>query len=206
MCSASRISLLERLPEVRGKYRENADLSGTNWFRVGGPAEVLFRPADTEDLARFLKHKPEGVPVTVLGVGSNVIVRDGGIPGVVVRLGRGFVETAFGIQHSEFRAVRVGAGALCANVAKWCAAEGVAGLEFLVGVPGTIGGALRMNAGAYGAEVAQWLVETELVTVEGEIFRMEVDALQYGYRKCAGVPDGAIFTAAVFRGVLGEPE
>ena len=127
----------------------DAPLAGITWFRVGGAAEVMFRPADADDLAKFLAEKPGEVPVTVMGVGSNLLVRDGGVPGVVVRLGRGFAEIAI-----EDRRVRAGAAALDLNVARVAAEAGLAGIEFLSGIPGTIGGALRMNAGAYGREMS----------------------------------------------------
>ena len=138
--------LIDRLPAVRGRYREDAPLDRVTWFRVGGPAEVTFRPADEDDLAGFLAAKPADVPVTVIGVGSNLLVRDGGIDGVVIRLGREFAHIAVGGTR-----VTAGAAALDVNVARTAAATGVGGLEFLSGVPGTIGGALRMNAGAFGS-------------------------------------------------------
>ena len=142
-------SLLERLPPVRGRYTENVPLAPITWFRVGGPAEVMFRPADADDLAAFIAAKPADVPVTVLGVGSNLLVRDGGIPGVVVRLGRGFA----GIVANDEGTIDAGAGALDVNVALSALAAEIGGLEFLSGIPGTVGGALRMNAGAYGSEI-----------------------------------------------------
>ena len=132
--------LIARLPAVRGRYTENAPLGPVTWFRVGGPAEVMFRPVDAEDLAGFLAGKPDDVPVTVLGVGSNLLVRDGGVAGVVVRLGRGFAAI-----DVEGEGVTAGAGALDVNVALVARDAGIAGLEFLSGVPGPIGGALRMN-------------------------------------------------------------
>ncbi len=128
--------LLERLPKVRGRLTENAPLSGVTWFRVGGPAEVMFRPADREDLAHFIEGLPGDVPVTVIGVGSNLLVRDGGVPGVVIRLGKGFaeIEAREGYLHA-------GAAALDVNIARMAAEAGLAGLEFLSGIPGTLGGA-----------------------------------------------------------------
>ena len=145
--------LIERLPPVRGRLTENAPLAQLTWFRVGGPAEVMFRPADVEDLAQFLAHKPKDVKVTVIGVASNLLIRDGGVKGVVVRLGRGFVEI-----EAEGEEISAGAGALDLNVALSACAAGISGLEFLSGIPGTIGGGLRMNAGAYGAEFKDVLV------------------------------------------------
>ena len=140
--------LVERLPPVRGRLTAEAPLAPVTWFRVGGPAEVLFRPADAEDLAEFLAKRPAEVPVTVIGVASNLLVRDGGVEGVVVRLGRGFAA----VEISGTR-VTAGAAVLDLNVAIACRAAGVGGLEFLSGIPGSIGGALRMNAGAYGREI-----------------------------------------------------
>src|SRR5512144_2774552 len=143
-------SLLERLPQVRGRYAQNVPLAPITWFRVGGPAEVMFRPVDADDLAAFIAAKPKDVPVTVLGVGSNLLVRDGGIPGVVVRLARGFAA----ITASGEDTLEAGAAALDINVARVALEVGVGELEFLSGIPGTIGGALRMNAGAYGSEIS----------------------------------------------------
>ena len=140
--------LIERLPAVRGRLTANAPLAAITWFRVGGPAEVMFRPADLQDLQHFLAGLSAEVPVTVIGVGSNLLVRDGGVPGVVLRLGRSFAEIRVGPSH-----ILAGAAALDLNVARVAAEDGIAGLEFLSGIPGTIGGALRMNAGAYGHEL-----------------------------------------------------
>ena len=167
------------LPKVRGRYTENADLSKTNWFRVGGPSEILFKPADIGDLSFFLKNKPAQVPITVLGVGSNIIVRDGGIDGVVIKLGREFAQMKF--KGSE---VEVGSAALDINVATFAAENNIAGLEFLVGIPGTIGGAVAMNAGAYGKEIKDVLTAAELVDVKGNIHRFTNAELQFAYRKC----------------------
>jgi UDP-N-acetylmuramate dehydrogenase len=138
----ARTSLLARLPAVRGRYRENVSLADVSWFRVGGPAEVLFRPTDVDDLAHFLAGKPADVPVTMLGVGSNLLVRDGGIPGVVIRLGRAFARI-----EVEGQEITAGASALDVHVARVARDASLTGLEFLAGIPGTIGGALRMNAG-----------------------------------------------------------
>ncbi|MEJ2016673.1 MAG: FAD-binding protein, partial [Limibacillus sp.] len=149
------LRLIDRLPPVRGRLTENAPLDRVTWFRVGGPAEVLFKPADREDLIDFMKAKPADVPVMVLGVGSNLLVRDGGVPGVVLRLGRAFVELA----PEEGSVLAAGAGALDINGAKAAQLAGIAGLEFFCGVPGTLGGALRMNAGAYEKETRDVLIE-----------------------------------------------
>lgn len=191
-------SLIARLPAVRGRYTENAPLGPVTWFRVGGPAEVMFRPIDVQDLAGFLAGKPADVPATVLGVGSNLLVRDGGVPGVVVRLGRGFA----GIE-TEGDEVRVGAGALDVNVALVAGDAGIAGLEFLSGVPGTIGGALRMNAGAYGAETKDVVVGARAVDPVGRVRDLDPEDLGFGYRCCA-VPRDWIFVSARLRGRLGD--
>jgi UDP-N-acetylmuramate dehydrogenase len=191
-------SLIARLPAVRGRYTENVPLGPVTWFRVGGPAEVMFRPIDVQDLAGFLAGKPADVPVTVLGVGSNLLVRDGGVPGVVVRLGRGFA----GIE-TEGDEVRAGAGALDVNVALVAGDAGVAGLEFLSGVPGTIGGALRMNAGAYGAETKDVVVGARAVDPQGRVRNLDPVDLGFGYRRCA-VPRDWIFVSARLRGRLGD--
>ncbi len=190
--------LIERLPEVRGRYNENVVMAAITWFRVGGPAEVVFRPADLDDLLVFLGNKPADVPVTVIGVGSNLLVRDGGIEGVVVRLGRGFAY----IEISGAEA-RVGAGALDINVSFACLEAGVAGLEFLRGIPGTIGGALRMNAGTYGRAMADILVEAQAVDMDGGLHRLAPADMDLGYRHC-GVPEDWIFVAATLQGEAGE--
>jgi UDP-N-acetylmuramate dehydrogenase len=186
--------LLDRLPPVRGRLTGDAPVARLTWFRVGGPAEVLFEPADRDDLAAFLAGRPADVAVTVIGAGSNLLIRDGGIPGVTIRLGRAFA----GIEVAGER-VSAGAGAIDVTVARAARAAGVGGLEFLSGIPGTIGGALRMNAGAYGREVREVLVEAEAVAGDGTIHRVAADALGYGYRHCAAPADW-IFTAAVLAG------
>ena len=191
--------LIDRLPAVRGRLTENAPLSGITWFRVGGAAEVMFRPADAEDLATFLAGRPADVPVTVIGVGSNLLVRDGGVPGVVIRLGRGFAEIT-----RDGPILRVGAAALDLNVALTAREAGLAGLEFLSGVPGTIGGALRMNAGAYGREMKDVTLAAEAIDLSGRKQYLTNRALGFGYRHC-GVPEDWIFIAAELKGEPGEP-
>ncbi len=191
-------SLLDRLPAVRGRYSENAVLANTTWFRVGGAAEVMFRPADLDDLADFLAARPADVPVTVIGVGSNLLVRDGGVPGVVIRLGRAFADI-----RVEGDNVVAGAGALDLNVAHAAAEAGIAGLEFLCGVPGTVGGALRMNAGAYGSEIKDVIVWAKALDPRGRRYCLTPDRLGLAYRRCA-VPEGWIFTAARLRGRPGD--
>ena len=194
----SPVSLIDRLPRVRGRYTASAPLAGVTWFRVGGPAEIMFRPADVEDLAGFLAGKPADVPVTVIGVASNLLVRDGGVPGVVIRLGRGFVDV-----KAEGDLVHSGAGALDGNVALVARDAGIAGLEFLSGIPGTIGGGLRMNAGAYDVEMKDVVVNAAALDGRGNRHSLDLAALGFGYRHSA-VADGWIFTAATLRGRPGD--
>jgi UDP-N-acetylmuramate dehydrogenase len=191
--------LIDRLPPVRGRIAANAPIGPMTWFRVGGPAEVLFRPADEADLADFLRALPEDVPVTVIGVASNLLVRDGGIPGVTVRLGRGFVEVM-----ADDDTVKAGAGALDLNVALTAAEAGIAGLEFLSGVPGTIGGGLRMNAGAYGSEIKDVLIEASAIDRTGAVHRMPAAGLGLAYRH-SETPEDWIFTGATLHGRGGDP-
>ncbi len=193
------IPLIDRLPTVRGRLTADAPLAGITWFRVGGAAEVMFRPADRDDLLAFLAAKPADVSVTVLGVGSNLLVRDGGVPGVTIRLGRGFA----GIEAKDARIV-AGAAALDINVAQAAADAGIGGLEFLSGVPGTIGGAMRMNAGAYGRELVDVLVEGEIVDGSGALHRLARDALGFTYRHCA-LSEETIFLAATLDGSADQP-
>jgi UDP-N-acetylmuramate dehydrogenase len=199
MSAAAHSSLIERLPEVRGRYRENADLSGVTWFRVGGRAEVSFRPADRDDLLAFLAGKPDDVPVTVIGVASNLLVRDGGVPGVTVRLGRGFAEI-----RAEAETLIAGAAALDLNVAKAAQMYGLAGLEFLSGVPGTIGGALRMNAGAYGREIKDVLIIAEAADAQGRVHVLTPVDLRFDYRHSA-LPADWIVLSATLQGERDDP-
>lgn len=191
--------LIERLPPVRGRLNEAAPLAGITWFRVGGPAEVMFRPADPEDLTEFLRHKPDDVEVTVIGVASNLLVRDGGIPGVTLRLGRSFARI-----EAEGEDLICGAAALDVNAALAAKLAGIAGLEFLCGVPGTIGGGLRMNAGAYGKEFKDVLVEAVFADPGGETYRLTTDELGLSYRHSEW-PEDWICLSARFRGVAGDP-
>ncbi|MGD9537217.1 MAG: UDP-N-acetylmuramate dehydrogenase [Alphaproteobacteria bacterium] len=197
-------SLIDRLPPVRGRLSANAPLDRFTWFRVGGPAEVMFRPADADDLAAFLAAKPDDVPATVIGVGSNLLVRDGGVPGVVIRLGGPFalVETE---QRDGRRLVHAGAGALDLNVALTACEAGIAGLEFLSGIPGTIGGALRMNGGAFGSEMAAVTREAETLDGKGARHRLGPAQLGFSYRHSA-VPADHIFIRATLEGQAGERE
>ena len=190
--------LIERLPAVRGRYTESAPLGRITWFRVGGPAEVMFRPADAADLAAFLAARPADVPVTVIGVGSNLLVRDGGVDGVVVRLGRAYAGVSI-----EGATVRAGAAALDINVARAAARAGVAGLEFLSGVPGTIGGGLRMNAGAFGGDMAAVVTGARALDAEGREHALSAADLGFAYRASAA-PEDWIFTEATLAGHPGD--
>lgn len=191
--------LAHLLPELRGRLSANAPLAPLTWFRVGGPAQVLFEPADADDLAYGLAGLPAALPVTVIGLGSNLIVRDGGVPGVVVRLGK-----AFGAITLEGARIRAGAGAADVKVARAAAEAGLAGLSFLRGIPGAIGGALRMNGGAYGGEVKDVLVSCRAVGRDGSRHDIAAADMGFTYRHCA-VPDDLIFTEALFEGVPGDP-
>jgi UDP-N-acetylmuramate dehydrogenase len=189
---------LRHLPPVRGRLTANAPIGHLTWFRVGGPAELLFRPADEDDLAGFLGALPASIPVTVIGVGSNLLVRDGGIPGVTIRLGRGF---AAAVPSGD--EVTAGAGALDLNVALAAAEAGIAGLEFLSGIPGTVGGGFQTNAGAYGSEFKDVLVSAGAVGRDGKNYRVSAAELGFSYRHSAA-PPGWIFTSAIFRGMPGD--
>lgn len=199
--TTSETGLLQRLPAVRGELAAHAPLAPLTWFRVGGAAEVLFRPADKEDLAEFLKACPGDVPVTVIGVGSNLLVRDGGVRGVVVRLGRGFSR----ITRTEGDRLRVGTAALDVAVARAAQAEGLSGLEFYRGIPGAIGGALRMNAGSYGRETKDVLVELTAVDRQGTLHTLSNADMGYRYRHSEAALD-LIFVEAVFQGTPDNPD
>ena len=191
--------LIATLPPVRGRLQADAPLAPATWFRVGGPAEVLFRPADADDLAAFLAALQTEVPVTAIGAASNLIVRDGGVHGVVVRLARGCNAISVGADG-----VVAGAAALDVTVAEHAAAAGLAGLEFLSGIPGTIGGAVAMNAGAYGGDVAHTLDWAEIVTRSGNLLRLSNEHLGFSYRHAA-LPPGAIVVRARFHAQPGDP-
>jgi UDP-N-acetylmuramate dehydrogenase len=202
------VKLLERLADldvttgIRGAVTPDADLSAITWFRVGGPAEALFQPADAEDLGLFLERLPGEIAVTIVGLGSNLIVRDGGIDGVVIRLGkRGFGE----IERVGATRLRVGTAVPDRLLAKAALEAGIAGFAFYHGIPGSIGGALRMNAGANGGETAARLVAVEAVNRAGRQVTLMRDEIDYAYRHC-GAPADLIFTHAVFEGSVGDPE
>lgn len=192
--------LIDRLGAVRGRLEANAPLARYSWFKTGGPAEVLFHPEDADDLAAFIKAKPEDVPHTVIGVASNIIVRDGGVDGVVIRIGTGLA----GIDH-DGRVITAGAGAADINVARKARDASLAGLEFLSGIPGTIGGGLRMNAGAYGREIKDVIIDADVLDGEGNLHRLALGDLGLGYRQCA-VAEDWIFVSARLRGEDGDSQ
>jgi UDP-N-acetylmuramate dehydrogenase len=191
--------LKSTMPELRGRLLPNQSLSGLTWFRVGGPAQLLFMPEDDSDLAYFLGRLSPDIPVTVIGLGSNVIIRDGGVSGIVVRLGRGFGEIAIESDHR----IRAGAAVPDVRVARAAQEAGISGLAFLRGIPGAIGGALRMNGGAYGGETKDVLVEARGVDRAGTLRAYSNSDLHYSYRHC-GVAEDVIFTEALFQGSPGD--
>lgn len=193
-------SILRRLPPVRGKLSENVSLAPYTWLRVGGPAQALFIPKDISDLSRFLGALPSDIPVQVLGVASNTLVRDGGVAGVTIRLGPSFAQ----VEAISDTRIKAGAAALDNLVAKRAAKAGIAGLEFYAGIPGTIGGALRMNAGCYGGETKDILIEATALDRQGRVHRLSLADFGYGYRHSAA-PDDLIFIEAVFEGRKDDP-
>jgi UDP-N-acetylmuramate dehydrogenase len=190
--------LKSKMPELRGRLLANQSLAELTWFRVGGPAQVLFMPEDESDLGYFLARLPREIAVTVIGLGSNLIARDGGVPGVVIRLGRGFNDIAV-----DGLKLRAGAAVPDVKVARAAQEAGIAGLSFLRGIPGAIGGALRMNGGAYGRETKDTLVEARAVDRDGRIHVLGNADMHYAYRHC-GSPDDYIFTQALFAGERGD--
>lgn len=192
--------LKARLPELRGRLLANQSLAEFTWFRVGGPAQALFMPEDENDLAYVLRNVPPDLPVTVIGAGSNLIVRDAGVEGLVIRLGRGFNEISV-----DGTRVTAGCAALDAHVARAAQKASVAGLAFFSGIPGTIGGALRMNGGAYGGETKDVLIEARGVDRAGALRTFTNADMGFSYRHCS-VPEDVIFTRATFQGRAGEPE
>jgi UDP-N-acetylmuramate dehydrogenase len=192
--------LKSKLPDLRGRLLPNQSLAELTWFRVGGPAQALFMPEDEADLGYCLAHLPTDVPVTVVGLGSNMIVRDGGVAGVVIRLGRGFGDIKIEAGHR----VRAGAAVPDVRLARAAQEAGIDGLAFMRGIPGSVGGALRMNGGAYGGETKDILVEARGLD-RGGTQRVYANAdMHYGYRHC-GVADDVIFTEALFQGAAGDP-
>ena len=194
-------ALMARLPQVRGRLTPMRPLRDLAWLRVGGPAEVLFQPADAGDLAAFMAACPADVPVTPLGVCSNLIIRDGGLPGVAIRLGRAFNR----IEPLEDHRLRAGAAALDSQVAKQAAEAGIAGLEFLRTIPGAIGGFVKMNAGCYGSYAADVVTEVTAIDRAGRCVTLTPDDLRFGYRASA-IPDDTIVIEAVLQGRPGDPD
>ncbi|MGL4825117.1 MAG: UDP-N-acetylmuramate dehydrogenase [Alphaproteobacteria bacterium] len=194
-------SFLPPLPNVRGRYQASASLGKFTWFRVGGEADVLYKPADIEDLCCFLREKSETIPYTLIGVGSNVLVRDGGIPGVVIRLSKEFHYMRVLPNYQ----VDVGAGTLDTTLTQFCLVNGIGGLEFLCGIPGSLGGALRMNAGAYGKEMKDCVVAAQVIDPKGKLHHLTPQELGYGYRACA-LPKDWIFVGARLQGIAASPE
>ena len=182
----------KRLPDVRGSYKKHVVMAPYTWFRVGG-ATTVFRPQDHEDLRQFLLQNSEEVPVTIIGAASNILIRDGGIPGIVIRLGKNFASINF-----NSNSVRIGAALPNGIAARLALKEGYSGLEFLSGIPGTIGGGLRMNAGAYGKEVKDILIEAEVVDSTGNFKVLSLEEMEMSYRHC-GVPKDYIFLSGLFK-------
>lgn len=192
-------AIIDRMPKVRGRITENADLGKQTWFRVGGTADILFKPEDIEDLQYFLSHLPEDIPVTVLGVASNLIIRDGGIRGVTIRLMKDFAK----VEALDGNLIHAGAGATDKNVAVVAARHNIAGLEFFSGIPGTIGGAVRMNAGAYESETKDVLVQATCIDRKGRIYTVDAHDLNMQYRHTE-LPEDWIVVSAVFQGKDGK--
>jgi UDP-N-acetylmuramate dehydrogenase len=193
------LSLLDRLPQIKGRYRENVILANNTWFRVGGVADVVFNPANLSDLTFFITHCPKDIPITILGAMSNVLVRDGGIEGVTIRLTKGF--NTVRIEKTDLYAA---AGVLDQVVAQTAARHSIGGLEFLSGIPGSIGGALRMNAGAYGTEMKDVLIYADVLSPDGQCHRLNASQMGFSYRHCR-IPEDWIFTGAMLRGYPESP-
>jgi len=193
-------SLLSKLPEVQGTYSEDDSMAFHTWFGVGGPADIIFCPADEKDLLKFLTMCPKDIPITPIGAGSNLLVRDGGIAGVVVKVS----ENVTTIYHEGTRVI-AGAGATDAAVARYAQKAGIAGLEFLIGIPGTIGGGLRMNAGAYGSEFCDVVNKASALTRDGQIITATPPEMGMSYRNC-DAPRDWIFVSAELQGRKGNPE
>jgi len=194
------IAALDMLPKVRGTYTEKAPLKDLVWFRAGGPADILFRPADVADLCTFMAGRPDDLPVGVIGVGSNLLIRDGGMPGVVIRL-----PSVFGrIESVGDAQLKAGAAALDAAVARAAADSGIEGMEFLRGIPGTIGGALTMNAGCYGRELKDIFVEAHAVDSRGRVVRLGPSDMGFTYRHSR--PEGVVYVDVLLKGAPGNPE
>ena len=187
--------IVQHMPDLRGRLIANADLAPYSWLRVGGAAQLLFSPKDEDDLAYFLSHLPQNIPITPLGVGSNLIIRDGGIKGVVIRLTPAFAK----IEHVEPLMIKAGAAALDKKVAQYAAEHSIGGLSFLAGIPGTIGGALRMNAGAHGKETKECFISATAIARDGQKLNLSHEDMAFQYRYSAPAKE-VIFTAALFQG------
>ena len=190
--------LIERLPVVRGLYEENAELGKRSWFRTGGKVEVLFQPADADDLQAFMEERPSDIDLTIVGFGSNLLIRDGGVDGVVIVLGKSFARIEF-----DGELITAGAAALDVQVARSAQQAGVAGLEFLAGIPGSIGGAVRMNAGAYGSEIGDVITNATVLDEQGGAHVLDANQLELGYRQ-SGLKDDWIVLSARLRGEVGD--
>lgn len=188
-----------KLPNVRGTYKLNYKLAHLTWFKVGGPAKVLFKPEDIRDLISFLKQNNGKLPIVILGTGSNIIIRDQGIEGVVIKLGRNFTE----IKKTVDGNLSVGAGCLNYNLAKFCQTNSIQGLEFLIGIPGTIGGGIAMNAGAYGSEFKDIVIAVEAVDINGKLKVIPMEKFGFSYRKNNLSPN-LIFTKAILKSQIGD--
>ncbi len=199
MSAENRTSLMERLPWVRGELLTHMPLARFTWFKVGGPAEVLFHPADETDLSRFLVGTPSDVPITVIGNSSNLLVRDGGVNGVVIKLGR-----AFSGVHAEGLQITAGAAAADPNIARYARDEGISGLEFLAGVPGTLGGGILMNAGAYGADVSDIFMEARVLDRDGNFQTLSNTDMGFSYRS-SKLFNGGIVVSASLQGHKSNP-
>ena len=195
------MSAVATMPQVRGRLTPNAPLAPLVWFKSGGSAEWLFEPRDEDDLVQFLRELDPEMPIMALGLGSNLIVRDGGVPGVVVRLGKPFAK----IEQVDAMTLRCGGGASGILVSSTARDHGIAGLEFLRGIPGTVGGFVRMNGGAYGREVSDILASARVAMRSGEVVEWPLEKLGYTYRH-SEVPAGAVVIEAIFRGAPGDPE
>ncbi len=192
-------NILQYLPKTRGRYSLNVNLAPITWFNVGGCADIVFKPKDMEDLQYFLKNKPNDIPVMTLGVASNMLIRDGGINGVVIRLGRNFAQ----LEKTGNNEITVGAAALDINVAKFAAKSNIAAFEFYIGIPGTIGGALRMNAGAYEGSTNDILKFAYAISPDGQLHKLSNQDMGFDYRYCA-IPKDWIFIKAIFQGNKGN--
>jgi UDP-N-acetylmuramate dehydrogenase len=192
--------LKAQMPRLRGLLTSNAPLAQFSWFRTGGPAQALFEPADESDLSYFLGELNSAVPVFVLGAGSNILVRDGGVEGIVIRLYKGFQALSV-----DGLCLVAGAGVPDVKLASAAAKAGIAGLSFFRGIPGSVGGALRVNAGAYGTETKDVLISCRGVDRKGEIVKLSAADMHFSYRHC-GVSEDVIFTSAVFAGRRGDPQ